>query len=85
MIFIVLGSGKNRPVSYACDTAAGALMRARWLAERGVRDLRIDADGHKFKPADFERRFLQPDPAKLSLSRGRLDTEVQQEDARWVA
>ena len=85
MIFIVLGSGKSRPVSYACDTAAGALMRARWLAERGVRDLRIDADGHKFTPADFKRRFLQPDLVKASSSGHRLDTEVQQEDARWVA
>ena len=85
MIFIVLGSGKNRPVSYACDTAAGALMRARWLAERGVRDLRIDADGQKFQPADFERRFLQPGLAEASSSRHRLDTEVQQEDAHGVA
>ena len=85
MIFIVTGEREGRPVSYACDTPAGALGQARWFAAHGIRDLLIDADGHWYPPAEFERKFRQPDLAKASSSRHRLDTEVQQEDARWVA
>jgi len=85
MIFIVTGQREAGPVSYACDTAAGALERARWFAAHGVRDLLIDADGQWYPPAEFERRFLEPGLAEAAAPRHSLDTEVQQDDPRWAA
>ncbi len=64
MIFIVTGESENGPVSSTCDTAFSALERARRLADQGVRDVLIDADGQEYAPADFRRRFVEPDPAE---------------------
>ena len=85
MIFIVTGQGESRPVSYACDTAAGALVRARWFAEHGVRDLRIDADGQAFTPADFEHRFVEPSLADAAGAKRGVDLEEQEDDPHWMA
>lgn len=85
MIFIVTGNGERRPVSYACDTATGALMRARWFAEHGFRDLRIDAEGQKFTPTAFERRFVEPGLAKGAAAPHGPGLEEQEDDPRWMA
>lgn len=60
MIFIVIGDGENGPVSVTCGTAASALERARVLADQGVRDVLIDADGQEYALADFTRLFIEP-------------------------
>ncbi len=85
MIFIVTGQGESRPVSYASDTAVGALERARWFAEHGVCDLMIDADGQAFTPADFERRFVEPALAEAAGVRRSLDCEEQEDEPHWMA
>ncbi len=85
MIFIVTGNGESGPVSYACDTAAGALERARWFADHGIRDLLIDADGQEYASADFQRLFVEPGLAEAAGARRSLVREDQQGDAHWVA
>jgi hypothetical protein len=85
MVFIVTGHAESGPVSYACDTAAGALERARWFAERGIRDLLIDADGQEYAPADFQRLFVEPGLAEASRARLGPDSEDQQEEPDWAA
>jgi len=62
MVFIVTGEGENGPVSTTCETAVAALQQSRRLADEGVRNVLIDADGQEFAPADFGRRFVQPAP-----------------------
>ena len=61
MVFIVTGDGENGPVSLTCDSAHAALEKARGLAEQGVRDLLIDADGQEYAPVDFIRLFVETD------------------------
>jgi hypothetical protein len=63
MVFIVTGEGENGPVSTTCETALAALQQARRLADEGVRNVLIDADGQEFAPADFNRLFVEPGPA----------------------
>jgi hypothetical protein len=77
MIFVVTGQGENGPVSFTCDTAAGSLDRARWYADRGVKDLLIDAGGHEYAPADFDRLFVQPEAADAPPSKLGLDRDVE--------
>jgi hypothetical protein len=60
MIFIVTGDGEHGPVSATCETAVAALQQARRLANRGARNVLIDADGQEFAPADFKRLFVEP-------------------------
>ena len=62
MVFIVTGEGENGPVSTTCETAVAALQQARRLADEGVRNVLIDADGQEFAPADFQRLFIEPGP-----------------------
>ncbi len=85
MIFIVTGNGESGPVSYACATAVGALERARWFADRGIRDLLIDADGQEYAPADFQRLFIEPGLDDASGAGLSLDREDQQEEPDWAA
>jgi hypothetical protein len=59
MVFIITGEGENGPVSTTCATALAALQQARRLADEGVRNLLIDADGQEFAPADFQRLFVE--------------------------
>ena len=42
------------------ETAVAALQQARRLADKGARNVLIDADGHEFVPADFKRLFVEP-------------------------
>ena len=60
MIFIVTGENENGPVSTTCETGVSALQSARRLADEGVKNILIDADGHEFVPADFKRLFVEP-------------------------
>ena len=60
MMFIVTGDGENGPVSVTCASASASLERARALADQGVRDVLIDADGQEYAPADFHRLFVEP-------------------------
>ena len=60
MIFIVTGEGEHGPVSTTCETALAALQSARKLADKGARNVLIDADGQEYAPADFKRRFVEP-------------------------
>jgi hypothetical protein len=60
MIFIVTGDGEHGPVSTSCETPVAALQQARRLADKGARNVLIDADGHEFVPADFKRLFVEP-------------------------
>ncbi len=85
MIFIVTGHGENGPVSFASDTAAGALERARWFADHGIRDLLIDADGQEYAPADFKRLFVEADLNDAPTSRPGLDTEEEEAEPDWAA
>jgi hypothetical protein len=62
MIFIVTGEGEHGPVSNSCETAVAALQQARRLADEGVKNVLIDADGQEFAPADFKRLFVEPGP-----------------------
>ena len=62
MIFIVTGDGEHGPVSTTCETPVAALQQARKMADEGVRNVLIDADGQEYAPRDFDRRFLQPSP-----------------------
>ena len=62
MIFIITGEGEKGPVSSTCQTPVAALQRAQRLADEGVRNILIDADGTEYAPADFNRRFVQPAP-----------------------
>ncbi len=64
MFFIVTGESENGPVSSTCDTASSALEKARRLADQGVKDVLIDADGQEYAPPDFRRLFVEPDPAE---------------------
>jgi hypothetical protein len=45
MIFIVTGEGEHGPVSTTCGTAVAALQSARRLADEGVWNMSIDANG----------------------------------------
>ena len=60
MIFIVTGDGEHGPVSTTSETPMAALQSARRLADKGARNVLIDADGHEFVPADFKRLFVEP-------------------------
>ena len=60
MIFIVTGEGENGPVSTTCESALAALQQARRLADKGVRNVLIDADGQEFAPVDFQRLLVEP-------------------------
>lgn len=62
MIFVVIGEGENGPVSTTCQTALAAVNQARKLADEGVRNVLIDADGKEYAPADFRRLFVEPGP-----------------------
>ncbi len=62
MIFIITGDGEKGPVSSTCQTPVAALQKAQRLADEGVRDILIDADGTEYAPRDFDRRFVQPAP-----------------------
>ena len=62
MIFIVTGDGENGPVSATCETTVAALQQARRLADAGVKNVLIDADGQEYAPADFKRLFVEPGP-----------------------
>jgi len=62
MIFIVMGEGENGPVSTTSETAVAALQQARRLADEGVKDVLIDADGQEYAPAEFKRLFIEPGP-----------------------
>ncbi len=64
MFFIVTGLGETGPVSSTCDTAFSAPEKARRLADQGVKDVLIDADGQEYAPGDFSRLFVEPDPAE---------------------
>ena len=85
MIFIVTGHGENGPVSFAGDTAAGALERARWFADHGIRDLLIDADGQEYAPADFKRLFVEVDLDDAPTPRNGLDSEENEAEPDWAA
>jgi hypothetical protein len=63
MIFIVTGDGEHGPVSTTCETPVAALQQARRLADQGVRNVLIDADGQEYVPSDFKRLFVEPGPA----------------------
>jgi hypothetical protein len=62
MIFVITGDSEHGPVSTTCETAVAALQQARRLADEGVKNILIDADGHEFVPADFKRLFIEPGP-----------------------
>ncbi|MBL0406838.1 hypothetical protein JKG68_23110 [Microvirga aerilata] len=62
MIFIITGERENEPVSTTARTPVAALQQSRRLADEGVRNVLIDADGQEFAPADFNRLFVQPAP-----------------------
>ena len=62
MIFIVAGDGEHGPVSTTCDSPLAAFQQARRLADEGVRNVLIDADGQEFAPTDFQRLFVEPGP-----------------------
>jgi hypothetical protein len=63
MFFIVTGYGPNGPVSFTCETPAGALAKALELVAGGTQDVLIaDGDGLQYAPADFDRRFVTPTP-----------------------
>jgi hypothetical protein len=62
MIFIVTGDGEHGPVSTTCETPVAALQGARRLADEGVKNVLIDADGQEFAPVDFKRLFVEPGP-----------------------
>jgi hypothetical protein len=62
MIFIITGEGERGPVSSTCQTPIAALQKAQTLADEGVRNVLIDADGREYAPRDFDRRFVQPAP-----------------------
>ena len=64
MFFIVTGQGETGPVSSTCDTAFSALEKARRLADQGVKDVLIDADGQESAPMDFSRLFVKSDTAE---------------------
>ncbi len=63
MIVIVTGDGEHGPVSTTCKTALAALQQSRKMADEGVRNVLIDADGQEYAPADFRRLFVEPGPA----------------------
>ncbi len=65
MIFIVTGDGEHGPVSATCETPVAALQQARRLADQGVRNVLIDADGQEYAPRDFDQRFVQPAPIEM--------------------
>jgi hypothetical protein len=67
MMFIVTGDGENGPVSVTCTSVNASLERARALADQGVRDVLIDADGQEYTPADFNRLFVEPGLAEAPL------------------
>ncbi len=60
MIFVVTGEGENGPVSTTFETAVAVLQQARRLADEGVRNVLIDANGQEYAPADFKRLFVEP-------------------------
>ena len=60
LIFIVTGDGEHGPVSKTCDSPLAAVQQSRKLADEGVRNVLIDADGQEFAPADFQRLFVEP-------------------------
>ncbi len=62
MIFIVTGDGEHGPVSTTCKTPVAALQGARRLADEGVKNVLIDANGQEYAPADFKRLFVEPGP-----------------------
>jgi hypothetical protein len=62
MMFIVTGDGEHGPVSTTCETAVSAIQQARNLADRGARNVLIDADGQEYAPAEFKRLFVEPGP-----------------------
>ncbi len=62
MIFIVTGDGEHGPVSTTSETPVAALQQARKMADEGVQNLLIDADGKEYAPADFRRLFVEPGP-----------------------
>ena len=64
MIFIVSGQGETALVSRTCETPVAALEQARRLADQGVRDVLIDADGQEYAPMDFSRLFVKSDTAE---------------------
>ncbi len=47
MIFIITGEGEKGPVSSTCQTPLAALQKAQRLADEGVRNVLIDADGQE--------------------------------------
>ena len=63
MIFIVTGDGEHGPVSTTSETPFAALQQARRLADQGVRNVLIDANGQEYVPSDFKRLFVEPGPA----------------------
>lgn len=66
MIFVVTGDGEHGPVSITCKTPVTALQQARRLADDGARNVMIDAGGHEYAPADFQRHFIQADSSGTS-------------------
>ncbi len=62
LIFIVTGEGEKGPMSATCETAVAALQSARRLADEGVKNVLIDADGKEYAPSDFSRLFIEPGP-----------------------
>ncbi len=64
MIFIVTGDGEHGPVSTTCDSPLAAVQQARKLADEGVQNVLIDADGQEYAPTDFDRLFVQPAPTE---------------------
>ncbi len=64
IIFIVTGDGEHGPVSTTCDSLLAAVQQARKLADEGVRNVLIDADGQEYAPADFRRLFVEPGPVR---------------------
>jgi hypothetical protein len=49
-------------MSAICETAVAALQSARRLADEGVKNVLIDADGKEYAPSDFSRLFIEPGP-----------------------
>jgi hypothetical protein len=64
MIFIVIGDGERGPVSTTCDSPLAALQQVRKLADEGVRNVLIDADGQEYVPANLRRLFVEPGPVE---------------------
>ncbi len=62
MLFVIAGDGEHGPVSISFETPVAAIQRAQRLADQGVRNVSIDADGQEYAPADFRRLFVEPGP-----------------------